>query len=240
MLQKGLFVTLFGTDTDSVGIYIAYIACIIFSLIVSYLLGSVNSAVIISKRMFNDDIRNHGSGNAGFTNMMRTYGKKAAFLTLSGDISKVAVALFLTGFLFGFYYQKSISWNEICYLSGLCCMIGHTKPLFYRFKGGKGVLCTADMTAILAPPIFAVLILLFVALVAMSKYISLGSVVCAAFLPIIMQGYMEIFAGEGVYNPMIMIICIVMAAIVIYSHRSNIKRLLKGEENKFHFHKDEK
>ena len=94
------------------------------------------------------------------------------------------------------------------------------------------------MLAVLAPPIFAVLLILFVLLVAMTKYISLGSVVCAAFLPILMQGYMEIFAGEGVYNPMILIICIVSAFIVIFCHRSNIKRLLRGEENKFHFNKD--
>jgi len=238
MLEKGLFVTLFGDSTDSVGVYIAYIACILLSLVASYLLGSINSAIIISKKIYRDDVRTHGSGNAGLTNIVRTYGVKAAALTLIGDILKVVISLLITGFLFGFYYNKALCWNEMCYLSGFFCMIGHIKPVFHRFKGGKGVLCTFAMLAVLAPPIFAVLLILFVLLVAMTKYISLGSVECAAFLPILMQGYMEIFAGEGVYNPMILIICIVSAFIVIFCHRSNIKRLLRGEENKFHFNKD--
>ena len=238
MLQNGLFVTLFGEKTDSVEIYIAYIACILLALFASYLSGSINSAIIISKVMYRDDIRNHGSGNAGLTNMIRTYGIKAAALTLIGDILKVVIALLLTGFLFGFYYNKGLCWNEMCYLSGFFCITGHIKPVFYRFKGGKGVLCTFAMLAVLAPAVFAVLLILFVILVAMTKYISLGSIVCAAFLPILMQGYMEVFAGEGSYNPMIMVLCIVLAFIVVFSHRDNIKRLLKGEENKFHFNKD--
>ena len=103
MLEKGLFVTLFGENTDSVEVYIAFIICILLSLVASYLLGSINTAIIISKVMYRNDIRNHGSGNAGLTNMIRTYGIKAAALTLIGDILKVVVALLLTGFLFGFY-----------------------------------------------------------------------------------------------------------------------------------------
>ena len=238
MLDKGLFVTLFGDNTNSIEVYIAYIICIVLSLAASYLLGSINTAIIISKTMFRDDIRTHGSGNAGLTNIIRTYGMKAAALTLIGDILKVVLALLITGFLFGFYYNKALCWNEMCYISGFFCMIGHIKPVFYRFKGGKGVLCTATMLALLSPAIFAVLLILFIVLVAMTKYISLGSVICAAFLPILMQGYMEIFAGEGVYNPMIMVICIVSAFVVIFCHRSNIKRLFRGEENKFHFNRN--
>ncbi len=238
MLEKGLFVTLFGNATESFSVYIIYIICILLTLIVSYLLGSINSAIIVSRLMYRDDIRNHGSGNAGLTNIVRTYGKKAMFFTLAGDILKVALSILLTGFLFGFYFAKGLSWNELCFLSGFFCMVGHIKPVFYRFKGGKGVLCTFAMLAFLSPPIFLALLLLFVLLVAMTKYISLASVVCAAFLPIFMQGYMEIFAGDGMYNPIIMVICLLMAFIVVFCHRSNIKRLLNGEENKFHFHKD--
>ena len=238
MLEKGLFATLFGDITESFSVYIIYIICILLVLIASYLLGSINSAIIVSKLLHRDDIRNHGSGNAGLTNIMRTYGKKAMLLTLTGDILKVALSVLLTGFLFGFYFAKALSWNELCYLSGFFCIIGHIKPVFYHFKGGKGVLCTFAMLAFLSPPIFLALLLLFVLLVAMTKYISLASIVCAAFLPIFMQGYMEIFAGEGVYNPIIMIICLIIAFIVVFCHRSNIKRLLNGEENKFHFHKD--
>lgn len=240
MLQNGLFNTLYGTSTDSFEVYISFISCIVLSAIISYLLGSINSAIIVSKLMYNEDIRNFGSKNAGLTNMIRTYGKKAAFFTLAGDILKVAIVLLFTAFLFGFRYARGISWNEMCYFNGLLCTIGHIKPIYYRFKGGKGVLCTAAMLLMLAPPIFSALLLVFVALVAMTKYISLGSIVVAGLLPIAMQGFMEIALGEGTYNPLITVICVFFAIIVIACHKTNIQRLLKGEENKFYFRKDKK
>ncbi len=240
MLQNGLFVTLFGENTDSVGVFAIYISSLFLSFILSYLLGSLNSAIIVSRAMYNEDIRDYGSHNAGLTNIMRTYGQKAALFTLIGDILKVGVAVFFTGLLFGFYYNKGICWNEYCYISGFLCMVGHIKPIFYRFKGGKGVLCAASLLLFLAPAVFGVLMLLFVLIVAMTKYISLGSIVCAGLMPFVIQGYMEIMGGEGNYHPVITAICIFIAVIVIVSHRTNIKRLLRGEENKFHFNKDKK
>ncbi len=240
MLQNGLFNALYGASTDSFEVYIAFISCIVLSAIFSYLLGSINSAIIISKLLYNEDIRNFGSKNAGLTNMIRTYGKRAAIFTLIGDILKVAVALLLTAFLFGFRYAHGVSWNEMCYLNGLLCTIGHIKPIYYRFKGGKGVLCTATMILILAPPIFSALLLVFLALVAMTKYISLGSIVVAGLLPLAMQGLMEIILGEGTYSPLITVICVILAIIVIACHKTNIQRLLKGEENKFYFRRNKK
>ena len=238
MLQNGLFVTLFGENTESASVFALYVGALFLTFIISYLLGSVNSAIVVSRALYNEDVRDFGSKNAGLTNVVRTYGKKAAILTLIGDLLKVGVAVFITGFLFGFYYNKGICWNEYCYISGFFCMIGHIKPIFYRFKGGKGVLCVAALLLFLAPAVFGALFLLFVALVALTKFISLGSIVCAGLMPFAIQGYMEIMSGEGNYHPIITTVFIFMAIIVIFCHRANIKRLLHGEENKFQFRKD--
>lgn len=238
MLERGLLYSIFGENTSSPEITAICIAALFLSYVASYLLGSLNSAIIVSRAMYKEDIRDYGSHNAGLTNVVRTYGKKAALFTLIGDMLKVGLAIFITGLLFGFYYNKGISWNERCYISAFLCMLGHIKPVFYRFKGGKGVLCAASLLLFLAPAVFGVLILLFVTLVAMTKYISVGSIVCAGLMPFVIQGYMEIMGGEGNYHPIITTICIIIAFIIIVSHRANIKRLLHGEENKFHFPKD--
>ena len=103
-------------------------------MIVSYLLGSVNSAIIISKAMFGDDIRTHGSGNAGLTNMLRTYGKAAAGLTLLGDMLKAVLSIIFAGIIFGFGYYSGISLSDFCYVAGLFAVIGHIFPIYYGFR----------------------------------------------------------------------------------------------------------
>ena len=241
MFQYGYLTKAFEIDVSSSEEFILnaqqsiiYLACIAFCMIISYLLGSINSGIIVSKLLYHDDVRFHGSGNAGLTNVYRTYNNRATIFTLVGDVVKVFIALLVTAFFFGFLYKNGFSYQPLCYLSGLFCVIGHIKPVFYKFKGGKGVLCAAASVLLLMPLAFLLLLLVFISLVAMTKYISVGSIAVAFFLPFTAQAYMNII---GANNPTITGICAVMGLIVIYCHRSNIKRLSRREENKFHFKK---
>ena len=139
----------------------------LISMAAGYFLGSINSAIVVSKLLYGDDIRKHGSGNAGLTNMLRTYGTKAAALTLAGDLAKTAIAVLIGCFLGGFAYVGAISLSGInCdvplpYIAGFFAILGHILPIYYKFKGGKGVLCTAVMAMILTPIEFLILLLIF-------------------------------------------------------------------------------
>ena len=212
--------------------YAVQIAFVILSITASYLLGSVNSAIIVSKSLYKDDIRNHGSGNAGMTNMLRTYGKGAAGLTLLGDVLKTAVAIVFTAFLLGFRYNHGISLNDgYCYMAGLFAVLGHVFPIYYGFRGGKGVLVTAAMALILTPIPFAILITLFIIIVAISKYVSLGSVTVAILYPVIVNFYIRyVFEAPA---PGILMLCLVILAIfIVWCHRENLVRISNKTERK--------
>ena len=193
------------------------------AMVVPYLLGSINSAVMISRLMYGDDVRNHGSGNAGTTNMLRTYGKAAARLTLLGDMLKTAIAVcfasFLTSAAFG-------GW-----IAGLFCMIGHIFPVYYRFRGGKGVLCVATAVAILSPIAFVLSLITFIIIVSFTKYVSLGSIFGALMLPLYADIENRIIPLGGID----VLIAVMMALIVIWCHRANIKRIQQGKESKLSF-----
>ena len=207
--------TLFGLLSNNFSPYIAATVSILLCIIIPYLLGSVNFALVISKVFFKDDIRKYGSGNAGMTNMLRTYGKVAAAGTLLSDLLKAVVAVFFGMFVFG----------EIgAYASGFFCVLGHIFPIFFKFKGGKGVATAAAMILTLNPLAFLILFTLFVIVVVATKYISLGSVLCMLFYPALT------YSLGGVGFPTLFSFAV--AATVIFMHRSNIKRLLNGTENK--------
>ncbi len=194
-------------------------------IIAPYLLGSMNFAIIISKAKYGSDIRQHGSGNAGMTNMMRTYGKSAAALTLLGDALKAILSGVIGYVTIGMYGA---------YIAGMFCILGHMFPVYYKFKGGKGVVTAYASILMCDPVVFLVLLLIFVIIVAFTKYISLGSVMCMLIYPVILDRMHKFFNGAtGPY----VIIAILNAALIIFMHRENVKRLLKGKENKFSFKK---
>ena len=218
-------------------LFATFISFVVLSIIVSYLLGSINSAIIISKTFYGEDIRTKGSGNAGLTNMLRNYGKKGALLTLLGDVMKTVIAILFTGFLLGLKYNNGISLGDgYCYMSGLFVALGHVFPIYYKFKGGKGVLVTAVTAIILTPVPALFLILLFVAIVAVSKYVSLGSVCAAMLYPVVVSGYVNfVFGGQ---LPGILALCIILLAIlIVWCHRENLKRISQRTENKLSFKK---
>ncbi len=236
IMQKGLYAVKIAPGAETVPIL-----GVILLVIATYLLGSLNSAVIVSRLLFGEDIRRKGSGNAGLTNMFRIYGKKAALLTLVGDIMKAVVSIFLAALFFGFSYRTALSFSPACYIAGLACIIGHIKPIFYGFRGGKGVLSSATVILILCPPVFLALITIFVLIVWVTKYISLGSIISAAALPLLLQGYMQafIFTGDpdAFFDGGIVLFGCAFALIVVICHRANTTRLWHHEENKFSFHR---
>ena len=220
------------TFTEKWQLFATQIGFIILAIAVSYLLGSINSAIIVSKSLYKDDIRKHGSGNAGMTNMLRTYGLGAAGLTLLGDVLKTVIAVVFTAFLFGFRYNYGISLNDgYCYMAGLFAVLGHVFPIYYGFKGGKGVLATAAMALVLTPIPFLILITIFVIIVAISKYVSLGSVTVAILYPVVVNFYIKyIFSSNP---PGIMMLCLIILAIfIVWCHRENLSRISNRTERK--------
>ena len=242
-LNSGLLYYLFFGEQPKLDqkLYILfYFASIILVIASSYLLGSINSAIIISKAVYKDDVRKHGSGNAGMTNMLRTYGKGAAGLTLLGDVMKTVIAIFIAGILFGYNYVGGISAGEgVCYIAGFFVVVGHIFPCFYKFKGGKGVLATATMALILSPIPFLILFLLFVGVVATSKYVSLGSVTVAVLYPVVLHGYFEfVFAKVNLSTPgYASLTTILLAIMIVYCHRANLQRISQKTEHKLSFKK---
>ncbi len=227
----------FGEDWHFYLTYIGFALLVIFG---SYLLGSINSSIIISKVLYRDDIRKHGSGNAGMTNMLRTYGKGAAGLTLIGDMMKTALAILLAGILFGFNYIGGVSVGDgYCYVAGLFAVLGHIFPVYYGFKGGKGVLATSTMALILTPIPFAFLLVIFIAIVWASKYVSLGSVTVAVLYPVVLHGYFLIRFSEAQYSlpGMVAFATITLACIIVWCHRGNLQRIGNGTERKISFKK---
>ena len=240
IFEKGLISHLVNEYSigDGAPYYVIIAIGALIAVAVSYLLGSLSSAIIVSKAMFGEDVRSHGSGNAGLTNMLRTYGKGAAALTLLGDMLKTALAIVFGAFLFGFSYSNGISLSGFCFLCGLCAVLGHVFPIFYGFKGGKGVLVTATMALILCPAIFGILLLLFIILLIIFGFVSLGSITVAALFPFAVCLY-SYFVGGGL--PWLTVACTLFLAIfVIWCHRSNIIRLINKTEKKISIGKKEK
>ena len=218
---------------DALSIILICLAFVAIALI-AYFLGSINFAIIISSIKYKDDIRGHGSKNAGMTNMMRTYGKKAAAITLIGDSAKAIVAC-IVGYL--------IMGQFGAFAAGLFCMLGHIFPIYYGFKGGKGV-ATAFTAACMTDPVaFLIIILLFIIMVAIWRYISLASITCFGLYPLILAFTSKLFTFIVYKEARISIgipFAVLMAALIIFKHWGNIQRLREGTESKFKFKKSVK
>lgn len=204
---------------------------IVICIAVGYLLGSLNFSLIISKRFFNDDIREHGSGNAGSTNMLRTHGKAAAAATFTGDALKAAVSVALGAFLLSVFGA---------YVAGFACIVGHIFPLYYNFKGGKGVVTVAVVIAMTNIKTFVCLAIIFLIIVIGTKYVSLGSVISVLVYPLVLSKI--VFSGETLYpfESIGVVFSFAIAALVTWKHKENIKRIYNHTENKLTFSKKKK
>lgn len=193
--------------------------------LVGYLLGSINFAIIICKRMAGFDIREKGSKNAGTTNVLRTVGKQAAAMTLICDILKGVVAVLLA------MLAASI-WDDadpeaLKYLAGLMAIIGHTFPIYYGFRGGKGVATSLGVLLIVNPQIGLICLIFALVIIIATRWVSLGSILAATLFPIL-----TIFMTDSFFAK---VISIIMALLVIFNHRTNLKRLKEGTESKISF-----
>lgn len=194
---------------------------------IAYLLGTLNFAIILSKNIYKEDIRDFGSGNAGMTNMMRTYGRKTGIITFVLDILKAVLAVVIGWFILG---------EAGGFFAGLCCVLGHAFPVWYGFKGGKGVAVMAGVIFTLEPLLGLFLLLIFIAVVAFTRYISLGSIMAILMYPVLLGNvYKAVHHSRSPFYFVVMICAVLTTLLVLFLHRSNMKRLLEHTESKFSF-----
>lgn len=201
--------------------------------IIAYLLGSISFSVIISKKMAGFDVRDKGSGNAGTTNVLRSVGKKAAILTLLGDVLKGVIAI-LVAYITGLIVKEGIDKSFLIQLAGIFVIVGHTFPIFFKFKGGKGIATALGVLLMTNWNIGLICLVFALVLMALTKMVSLGSISAAILFPVLI-----IFMPHNAYlvDGNYIIYSILIAVLVVFNHRANVKRLLNGTENKLNFKK---
>lgn len=198
--------------------------------VIGYLLGSFNGAILISRWIRGEDIRAKGSGNAGLTNFYRNYGGLDTLLVLLIDVGKTILACFIGRAILGAY---DFNWRqEGAMFCGGLSVIGHVFPLYFGFRGGKGILTAGTLAAFVDWRIIAILLGVFLLLVLITRYVSLGSVIACLIYPIL---FWWRYPGDDKIMMTILACC--LAALACWMHRSNIKRLLAGTESKFSIHK---
>lgn len=206
------------------------LVCIVIA-IIAYLIGSINFSVIFSKKMAGFDVREKGSGNAGTTNMLRSVGKKAAAITLLCDILKGVVAIIvaiLIGNLFN-VQNKAI----LVQIAGIAVVVGHTFPVFFGFKGGKGVATSLGILIMSNWEIGLICLAVGVTLIIVTKMVSVGSCVAAILFAVLTFFIKDNYiVSEG---SSYLVYSIILAAFILFNHRSNIVRLIQGKENKISF-----
>lgn len=201
--------------------------------IIAYIIGSVNFSVIISKKFAGFDVREKGSGNAGTTNMLRSVGKGAAALTLVCDILKgvisIGIAILIGNMIPGI--DKAL----LVQIAGIAVVLGHTFPIFFGFKGGKGVATSLGVLIMTNWQIGLICLVFAILLMALTRMVSLGSCAAAVLYPVLtlfIHEHYIVTEGSDYF-----IYSIILAVIVLYNHRSNIKRIMNGTENRLSFKK---
>ena len=207
------------------------IATYILMAVIAYAIGSVNFSVILSKKMAGFDVRERGSGNAGTTNMLRSVGKGPAALTLILDILKGVVAILIAKFIVGNIASEANT-AILVQIAGFFAVVGHTFPVFFGFKGGKGVATSLGILLVMNPLIGGICLVFALVVMALTRMVSLGSIMAAILFPVLTIFITDSYIADG-YN--YIIFGIAMAVLVIFNHRSNIKRLYNGQENKLSF-----
>ena len=201
--------------------------------IVAYLIGSISFSVILSKKMAGFDVREKGSGNAGTTNVLRTVGKKASIITLVCDILKGVVAI-LVAYVAGLIMKDGVDKALLIQLAGIAVILGHTFPIFFGFKGGKGIATALGVLMMTNCNIGLICLVFALVLMILTRIVSLGSIAAAVLFPVLI-----IFMPHTAYlvDGNYIIYSILLAVLVVFNHRGNVKRLLTGTENKIDFKK---
>ena len=197
--------------------------------VAAYFLGCFNGAVIVSKYILRDDVRGHGSGNAGLTNFYRTFGGALTFVVILCDVLKAVIAVLLGRYLFSLTGFGTL---EILgkYWAALFCLLGHMFPCMFRFKGGKGILSGGTIALMLDWRVALVVWGGFLILAVLTRWVSLGSIWAGASFP---------FATWFVYGDvLLLLLAILIGGLIVWKHRGNLQRILKGTESKFSFHRN--
>ena len=215
-----------GENASATVILVSALLCIV----IPYLIGSINPAILISTLIYHDDIRTHGSGNAGSTNMLRTFGGKAAIATLLLDFGKAAIATLLGRLLFGIWGQA---------LAGLFVGFGHMLPIYYKLKGGKGVACFGIVALVINPVAFLIILFTFLVVAIGTRFVSLASVMAAIIYPMAFH-WGAIFTQTELTNGPNMLMAFIAACLVVFMHRENLKRIWNNQESKLDFSKFKK
>ena len=195
--------------------------------VIAYFCGCFNGAVIVSKYILHDDIRTHGSGNAGLTNFFRTFGGPLTLVVILCDVLKAVIAVLVGSGLIGHVMNAPVLGK---YWAACFCLLGHMFPCMFGFKGGKGILSGGTIAIMLDWRLALLVWGGFLTLTLLTRYVSLGSVYAAAAFPFGTWFFVS-------HEPAIMTMAAFLGILIIWMHRANIKRLLKGEENKLSFHK---
>lgn len=204
------------------------VECIIMA-IIAYLIGSVNFSVILSKRIAGFDVREKGSGNAGTTNMLRSVGKKAAAITLICDVLKGVISIGIA-ILLGRILEES-NGALLVQIAGVAVILGHTFPIFFKFKGGKGVATSLGVLIMSNWQIGLICLVFALILIVLTQMVSVGSIAAAILYPVLTLFIPQNYIVPGNY----LIYSIILAVIIVFNHRENVKRLLNGTENKISF-----
>lgn len=207
---------------------LTFIAAAVFS----YFLGCINGAILMSRSVFHEDIREKGSGNAGLTNFYRIYGVKGMLPVIGIDMLKMVIAVALSKVLFAHALQMPLVG---AYWAGLWVILGHCYPCMFAFRGGKGILTASALLIMLDWRIAVIGFAAFFLGVLLTGYVSLGSILAIVSFPVTT---VWVFLDSPNFA-MILALSLLAAATTLWSHRSNIKRLISGNENKFHVHKEE-
>ena len=205
--------------------------------IVAYLIGSISFSIIISKKMAGFDVREKGSGNAGTTNMLRSVGKKAAAITLICDILKGVISIVIAIIVGNI--AKNLDKELLLQIAGIAVVLGHTFPIFFGFKGGKGVATSLGVLLMSNWQLGLICLVFALVLMILTKMVSLGSCAAAILFPVLTLFINEHYTvlTEGKNGNVYFVYSVILAIIVLYNHRENIKRILNGTENKLSFSK---
>ena len=197
--------------------------------IVAYLIGSINFSVILSRKMAGFDVREKGSGNAGTTNMLRSVGKKAAAITLVCDILKGVVAILIAMLMNKIF--KDSNGALLVQIAGVAVILGHTFPIFFKFKGGKGVATSLGVLIMSNWQIGLICLVFALILIILTQMVSVGSIAAAILYPVLTLFIPQNYIIPGNY----IIYSVILAVIIVFNHREKIKRLLSGTENRISF-----
>lgn len=203
-----------------------YVIAVAITAVAAYLLGCCNTSIVISKYFLKDDVRNHGSGNAGLTNFYRVFGKKKILYVILADVLKTVGSVLLGAGLLGAFCGEPVIGKL---LGGMFCMIGHMYPVMFGLKGGKGVLAGGTMALFMGWKVALIVWGLFILFVLLTRFVSLGSMSAAIAFPFAVTGFYQ--------NWTYTVIAAVAGGLIVWRHKENIVRLVHGQESKLQFHK---